>query len=197
MRALGMVDGGRSYSEIARFFDCSHPTICNLVRRNQKIGSVRDRQLPRLETCTTPAQDNHIRLVYLSDRFRTATRTAAETPGRHYPRISSSAVRRMVWAGIFFRHGTPLAFIDNNLTAHRYITDILESHVVPLFEDHPDVTVFQQDNARPHSAYVTRDYLHANGIDFFPALRFHQTWSLSSICGISWVGGSEIGLILL
>lgn len=255
MRALGMVDAGVKYSEIARFFNCAKSTIGRLVQRHRQTGSVRDRARPGRERCTTPIQDNQIRLTHLRDRFRPATKTAQDTPGTHNPRISSSTVRRrlrvfgikahrpvrgailtrvrrqarltwtrqhrnwiqrqwnsvlfsdesrfclnkadgrdrayrrqgeryadccvrevdrwegngvMVWGGISFRHKTQIVFIDGYLTADDYINDVLDSHVVPFYAQHPDVTMFQHDNARPHSANITQEYLHAEGIDVLP-----------------------------
>ena len=46
------------------------------------------------ERVTTPDQDRYIRLQHLRDRFRRASRTARETPGRNDSRISSPTVRR-------------------------------------------------------------------------------------------------------
>ena len=54
------------------------------------------------------------------------------------------------------------------MTARRYISDVLEEHVVPFFEQHDDLWMFQHDNARPHSAGITSDYLHAEGVTVLP-----------------------------
>ncbi len=74
----------------------------------------------------------------------------------------------MVWAGISFRHRTPLVFIDGNLTARRYIAEVLEPELIPFLEQHQDIALFQQDNARPHIAQETMDYLHAEGVAVIP-----------------------------
>ena len=58
--------------------------------------------------------------------------------------------------------------LEGNLTARRYISDVLEEHVVPFFEQHDDLRMFQHDNARPHSAGITSDYLHAEGVTVLP-----------------------------
>ena len=71
----------------------------------------------------------------------------------------------MVWGGILWRHKTPLIVIEGNLTARRYIDDVLTPAVVPFMRNHPDVTLFQQDNARPHSARITSDFLLNNNIN--------------------------------
>ena len=70
----------------------------------------------------------------------------------------------MVWAGISFHHRTPLVVIEGNLTARRYISDVLEEHAIPFIEQHPNLRIFQQDNARPHSANITSDYLRDHGL---------------------------------
>ena len=58
----------------------------------------------------------------------------------------------MVWAGISFYHRTPLDMLEENLTALCYISDVLEEHAIPFVEQHPNLRIFQHDNARPHSA---------------------------------------------
>ena len=74
----------------------------------------------------------------------------------------------MVWGGIFWRHRTPLVLIDGNLTARRYIDEVLEPVVVPHLQNNANVTLFQQDNARPHSARVTMDFLGQNHVQVLP-----------------------------
>ena len=42
----------------------------------------------------------------------------------------------MVWAGIAYRHRTPMAFIDGSLTAQRYVDLNLPPVVVPFIRQH-------------------------------------------------------------
>ncbi len=84
----------------------------------------------------------------------------------------------MMWAGISFRHRTPLVVIDGNLNAERYVDEILEAHVVPFFENNADLRFFQQDNARPHSARVSCEYLHSEGVAVLPWPAFPLTSAL-------------------
>ncbi|GFX35431.1 transposable element Tcb2 transposase [Trichonephila clavipes] len=44
------------------------------------------------------------------------------------------------------------------LTGQRYVVDILRPHVGPFLNDLPGA-IFQQDNARPHTARVDQDFL--------------------------------------
>ena len=74
----------------------------------------------------------------------------------------------MVWGGISWRYRTPLVVIEGNLTSKRYIDEVLESVVVPFLQNHADVTLYQQDNARPHSTRLTTDFLGQNNVQVLP-----------------------------
>ena len=74
----------------------------------------------------------------------------------------------MVWGGFSYHHRTPLIPIEGNLTAQRYIDEVLDPEVVPFFQQHQDLTTFQQDNARPHAARQTIHFLHAEGMEVLP-----------------------------
>jgi transposase len=65
----------------------------------------------------------------------------------------------MVWGGISLNYRTPLVVIEGNLTAQRYVEEILQPHAIPFLEEHPAVDILQQDNARAHAARLTRDFL--------------------------------------
>lgn len=69
----------------------------------------------------------------------------------------------MVWAGICHGHRTRLHFIDGNLNGQRYRDEILRPIVVPFMELH-NVGTFQHDNARPHTARISRDFLQEEDI---------------------------------
>ena len=74
----------------------------------------------------------------------------------------------MVWGGIPWHHKTQLIVVDGSLTARRYIGEILEPEVVPLFCNNGDVMLFQQDNAGAHSARLTMDFFNQNGVQGLP-----------------------------
>ena len=67
--------------------------------------------------------------------------------------------------GISWRHKTSLVIVDGSLTARRYIDDVLSPTVVPFMRNNLDVTLFQQDNARPHSAKLTTEFLNNSNIN--------------------------------
>ncbi|KFM68758.1 hypothetical protein X975_19677, partial [Stegodyphus mimosarum] len=57
----------------------------------------------------------------------------------------------LVWGAISFHSRTPLVVIRRNLTAERYVGEVLRPIVLPLMSRHHGLTL-QQDNARPHTA---------------------------------------------
>ena len=71
----------------------------------------------------------------------------------------------MVWAGISYGYRTQLVVIDGNLNAQKYRDHVLAPHV-PLLQNHGVISVFQQDNARPHVARDNIQFLQNNNIDF-------------------------------
>ena len=58
-----------------------------------------------------------------------------------------------VWGAISNTGRSQLVRVQGNLTAAQYIQDILQPHVLPLMGT--PGAVFQQDNARPHTARIT------------------------------------------
>ena len=72
----------------------------------------------------------------------------------------------MVWAGISYGYHTHLVVIDDNLNAQKYRDCVLAPHVVPLLQNHGVISVFLQDNARPHVARDNIQFLRNNNIDF-------------------------------
>lgn len=73
----------------------------------------------------------------------------------------------MVWAAI--RHGwkSELVFINGNLTAQRYIDNVLAPQIVPHFAENPLLT-FMHDNARPHTARASQQFLHEHNVEVLP-----------------------------
>ena len=103
-RALGMKTSGWNLSRIARHFNVAVSTISRLRERFRETGSSDDRPRSGAPRVTTPAQDRHIRLQHLRDRFRPATRTAPATPSTHNRQISDQTVRnRLHESGLWAR----------------------------------------------------------------------------------------------
>lgn len=73
----------------------------------------------------------------------------------------------MVWGGFSSRGTTELCFVDLKMNASRYV-NVLEEYLLPFaYSAHgtePEDFVFMQDNARPHTARVTTDFLNQLGV---------------------------------
>ena len=74
----------------------------------------------------------------------------------------------MVWGGICGGRKTRLRVINGNLTAQRYIEQVMEPEVVPFIRQNGRGLVFQHDNARPHTARLTQDFLRRNNVQVLP-----------------------------
>ncbi|GFS87624.1 transposable element Tcb2 transposase [Trichonephila clavipes] len=64
----------------------------------------------------------------------------------------------MVWGVIAYDCRSILIVMRGTLSGQRYVDDILKPHVGPFLKGLPG-TIFQQDNARPHTAKVAQDFL--------------------------------------
>ena len=73
----------------------------------------------------------------------------------------------MVWGAINHDFRSDLVLIQANLTAHRFINEVLQPVLVPLLQRHRNngQLTFQQDNACTHSARLTQNYLMNQRID--------------------------------
>lgn len=75
----------------------------------------------------------------------------------------------MVWGGICGNRKTNLVIVEGNLTAQRYINQVLRPVVLPfLREDVNEGVLYQQDNARPHVARIVQDFFTDNQMDVLP-----------------------------
>ncbi|GFY23667.1 transposable element Tcb2 transposase [Trichonephila clavipes] len=61
----------------------------------------------------------------------------------------------MVWGAIAYNTRSPLVLIHGTMTAQRDVHDILQPNVLPLMQRLLGA-LFQQDNARPHTARVSQ-----------------------------------------
>ncbi|GFW18089.1 DDE_3 domain-containing protein [Trichonephila clavipes] len=64
----------------------------------------------------------------------------------------------MVWWAIAYNSRSTLVVMHGTLTGQRYVDDILRTHAGPFLNGLPG-PIFQQDNARPHTARVAQDFL--------------------------------------
>ena len=71
-----------------------------------------------------------------------------------------------MWAAISNDRKTELVHVPGNLTAQRYRDEILQPHLMRVIDRQREL--FQHNNARPHTARLTRDYLQQNIINMLP-----------------------------
>ncbi|GFV43717.1 transposable element Tcb1 transposase [Trichonephila clavipes] len=64
----------------------------------------------------------------------------------------------MVWGAIAYNTRSSLVLIRGTITAHRYVHDILQPHVLPPMQRLPGA-IFQHANAYPPTARVSQDCL--------------------------------------
>ena len=74
----------------------------------------------------------------------------------------------MVWAGVTETARTPLIVIKGNLNAQRYVDDVLRPGFLPFMQRHGTGLILQQDNARPHTASITQEFLKTAQVDTLP-----------------------------
>ncbi|KAI5750288.1 hypothetical protein M8J76_014383 [Diaphorina citri] len=75
----------------------------------------------------------------------------------------------MFWAGISSEGRTELVSVPSpTLNAERYVTDILEEHVVPLSRIQGTDFILMHDNARPHVAARVTQFLQEARIGTLP-----------------------------
>lgn len=73
----------------------------------------------------------------------------------------------MVWGGIRGENKSPLVIVMGNMTAQRYIDQVLRPVVLPFLQNHPG-TLFQHDNAPAHSARAVSTFLDNNNVNVLP-----------------------------
>jgi len=122
LRAIGHIEAGRRFQDVAVEFGVNKSTISRLHRRYTETGSVDDRPRPGQPRVTTVRQDRVIRLSHLRNRFLNATVTARNTAGRKRPTISARTVRRrLLDAGLRCRrpyHGARLTAVHRRNRLH-------------------------------------------------------------------------------
>ena len=74
----------------------------------------------------------------------------------------------MEWGAISFHHRSRLVVVPGNLNGVRYRDEILAPVVVPLMNANRGLTLFQQDNARCHTARVCTTYLQQQRVNVLP-----------------------------
>ena len=74
----------------------------------------------------------------------------------------------MVWGGIMGNRKTDLVVVQGNINAQRYVADVLNAYALPFIRQHGPGVTLMQDNARPHVARVTTQFLQQNNVSVMP-----------------------------
>jgi hypothetical protein len=78
----------------------------------------------------------------------------------------------MMWCAISYAGKTQLVRIPGNLSAARYRDEVLTSHMLPAMNRRREIC--QHDNARPHAAHATVDFLSSHNVRVLPGRLNHQ-----------------------
>ncbi|GFX60409.1 transposable element Tc1 transposase [Trichonephila clavipes] len=73
-----------------------------------------------------------------------------------------------VWGAISWDTRSSLVVLQSTLTARRYVDDILTPIVLPMLSSRPGA-IYQQDNARPHTARLSQQCLQGCDVLLWPA----------------------------
>ncbi|GFU23230.1 DDE_3 domain-containing protein [Trichonephila clavipes] len=73
-----------------------------------------------------------------------------------------------VWGAISWDTRSSLVVLQGTLTARRYVDDILTPIVLPMLSSRPGA-IYQQDNARPHTARLSQQCLQEYDVLPWPA----------------------------
>ena len=71
----------------------------------------------------------------------------------------------LVWGEIIGGNKTRLIIINGNINAQTYINDVLAVEALPFIQFHGPNVTFMHDNAHPHSATITRQFLATNDVN--------------------------------
>ncbi|KAH0821248.1 hypothetical protein GEV33_001543 [Tenebrio molitor] len=126
-----------------------------------------------LSSCAEYSSDHIIRMMRFSHCHLTnfgsvrGTGRRRDCPGRStfFTRRCSTGV--MVWGAICYGSRSPLIFIQGSMNARRYVQEVLQPVLVPYVQDIPN-GLYQQDNARPHIARVSLEYLEHANVNLLP-----------------------------
>ena len=109
---------------------------------------------------------------------------------REWDRFGGGSV--MVWWCIMGNVKTDFVIVQDNLNAQRYV-NLLNNNLLPFMQNFGPGLTFQHDNARPHTALVTANFLAQNNMNILPWPALSRIWILSSTFGMSLV--EELGPI--
>ncbi|GFS58239.1 HTH_Tnp_Tc3_2 domain-containing protein [Trichonephila clavipes] len=142
------------------------PSRETIRRRLTEVGLRSRRPLRRLPL--TPHHSDESRFSLSADDHRTRVwrRTGQRSdPAFIVERHTAISQGVTVWGAISWDTRSSLVVLQGTLTARRYVDDILTPIVLPMLSSRPGA-IYQQDNARPHTARLSQQCL--QGYDVLP-----------------------------
>ncbi|GFT76895.1 transposable element Tcb1 transposase [Trichonephila clavipes] len=137
------------------------PSRETIRRRLTEVGLRSRRPLRRL-----PLTPHHRHLSADDHRTRVWRRTGKRSdPAFIVERHTAISQGVTVWGAISWDTRSSLVVLQGTLTARRYVDDILTPIVLPTLSSRPGA-IYQQDNARPHTARLSQQCL--QGYDVLP-----------------------------
>ncbi|XP_074109092.1 uncharacterized protein LOC141533897 [Cotesia typhae] len=178
-----LVEEGYNYRQVGDRMDVSSSVVSRAYNRYLETGGYQRRVGQGRRRATNPRDDRAIVWRVRQEPFVPANVVARNFPNRRQqqqqqndrrPRVWRRQGERfsrnftrpvaayngglvMVWGGVSRFSRTPLVIVHKNLNATRYINQILRSVVLPRRQQTRGF-IFMQDNARPHTANVTRRF---------------------------------------
>lgn len=137
--------------------------------RRQRLQWCRERQHWNVEWHQVVFSDESRFSLGAHDGRRRVRRRRGERREPHFDveRHVHRTVGVMVWGAIAHASRSPLVFIRGNMTALRYLQEIVEPYVLPYL-NRLENPIFQQDNARPHVARVSLNFFEATHVNLLP-----------------------------
>ena len=140
-------------------------------RPQRRLPLTSQHRLQRLEWCRTRATwmaewqtvvfSDESRFCLSSDSHRIRVwrrRGERSNPAVTVERPTARQRGIMVWGAIAYNSVSPLVRIRGTMTAQRYVDNVLRPVAIPYLQGLPNA-IFQQDNARPHSARISQHAL--------------------------------------
>ncbi|GFV42834.1 transposable element Tc1 transposase [Trichonephila clavipes] len=159
-RIIGLREVGWSNRRIGRHLGRSDMAVPNGFCRPRATWSVTDwrRVIFSDESRFSLSDDDHRTRVWR----RTGQRSDPAFIVERHTAISQGVT---VWGAISWDTRSSLVVLQGTLTARRYVDDILTPIVLPMLSSRPGA-IYQQDNARPHTARLSQQCL--QGYDVLP-----------------------------
>ncbi|GFS60826.1 transposable element Tcb2 transposase [Trichonephila clavipes] len=159
-RIIGLREAGWSNRRIGRHLGRSDMAVSTGFCRPRATWSVTDwrRVIFSDESRFSLSADDHRTRVWR----RTGQRSDPAFIVERHTAISQGVT---VWGAISWDTRSSLVVLQGTLTARRYADDILTPIVLPMLSSRPGA-IYQQDNARPHTARLSQQCL--QGYDVLP-----------------------------